>query len=200
MSDDTNDLKPCGPPRTLPASEPTTEWLPEQLSLYAQIQYRRIVEEETRLTRPYWRLGHALELAKRSFGYGQWAKYLEQLGIDPTRASKARAIYRTFAKEDDVARLTVEDAYARRARKRSTMPSDSDGSRKHGKCLRKSVTSIAQRTGAVIQEAAFAASEEAMILIPAVRKAIRELQTLLEFLERQAAETQANGSREVADA
>jgi hypothetical protein len=49
------------------------------------------------------------------------------------------------------------------------------------------VGKIAQRAGAVVHEAAFAGPDEATILIPAVRKAIRELQTLLKFLEQQVA-------------
>jgi len=188
MPDSPNDSKVCDSPQTLPTGSPTNEWQPEQLSFFAQIQYHQIVDEEARLTRPYWRLGHALELAKKSFGHGQWAQYLKGLGIDQTRASKARAIYRAFAQEADVAKLTVEEAYAQRPRKRPHGSVDSAGSKKRVSPLRSSVGKIAQRTGAVIHAAACAAPADAVILIPAVRKAIHELQTLLEFLERQAAE------------
>ena len=103
MSENIPIEKSCGSPQLLPGNEPNNEWLPEQLGTYAQTQYQQIVDGETHLTRPYWRLGHALEIAKKSFGHGQWEQYLKSLGIDPTRASKARAIYRTFANEDDVA-------------------------------------------------------------------------------------------------
>jgi hypothetical protein len=191
MSEDVADKKSCGTPQPLLTNEPTSEWLPDQLSIYAQIQYQQIVDGETRLTQPYWRLGHALGLAKKTFDHGQWAQYLEHLGIDKTRASKARAIYRTFSKEEDVAGLTVEEAYAQRQRKRSATPpapaAAAVESKKSIQSLRTSVGKIAQRTGAVVHDAAFAAPEEAVILIPAVRKAIRELEVLLEFLEQQAA-------------
>lgn len=181
--------KSCGEPQLLPSSEPNNEWFPEQLSTYAQTQYQQILDGETHLTRPYWRLGHALSIAKQSFGHGQWEQYLKSLGIDPTRASKARAIYRTFANENDVEHLTVEEAYARR-KKRSTAPPaaapNAANAKKSPQALRKSISKIADRTGAVVHDAAFAAADEATILIPAVRKAIRELQALLEILEQQA--------------
>jgi 3-methyladenine DNA glycosylase AlkC len=79
---------------------------------------------------------------------------LEHLGIDKTRASKARAIYRTFSKEEDVAGLTVEEAYAQRQRKRSATPpapaAAAVESKKSIQSLRTSVGKIAQRTGAVV--------------------------------------------------
>jgi hypothetical protein len=120
---------------------------------------------------------------------------LTELGIDKTRASKARAIYRTFAQEDEVAGLTVEEAYARRRKKKGKEPADDVATPKPDvKGLRKSVGKIAQRTGAVIHDAAFAVPEEAVVLIPAVRNAIRQLEELLKFLEQQAAETSAGGN------
>ena len=110
-------------------------------------------------------------------------------GIDPTRASKARAIYRTFPNEEDVARLTVEAAYAQRRRRQPTQPpnkSDGPDAKKSAQGLRMSVGKIANRAGTVVHDAAFATPDEATILIPAVRKAIRELEMLLRYLEEQA--------------
>ncbi|HUT93409.1 MAG TPA: hypothetical protein VMY37_28355 [Thermoguttaceae bacterium] len=46
----------------------------------------------------------------------------------------------------------------------------------------------------MINDAAFAAPEEALILIPAVRKAIRQLQELLEHLEQQVAAAPADAT------
>jgi hypothetical protein len=182
--------KSCGPTQLLTGT-PNNEWFPEQLSTYAQLQYQQILDGEMHLSRPYWRLGNALELARKSFGRGQWQQYLQSMQIDKTRAAKSRAIYRTFAAEEDVGRLTVEQAYAQRQRNRaakSESPSpDATPAKKSAQNLRNSVTKIADRTGTVVHDAAFATPGEAVILIPAVRKAIRELQTLLEYLERQAA-------------
>ena len=135
-----------------------------------------------------------MEIAKKSFGHGQWEQYLKSLGIDATRASKARAIYRTFACENGVAHLTVEAAYAqRRKRQRSAPPAkpEAANSKKIANVLRKSISKIADRTGIAVHDAAFASPDEAIVLIPAVRKAIRELQALLEFLEQQAGTTGA---------
>lgn len=190
MGGDVAAEKSCGVPQPLPDCGPNNEWLPEQLGTYAQAQYQQIVDGETHLTRPYWRLGHALQIAKKSFGHGQWERYLQSLGIDPTRASKARAIYRTFPSEDDVAHLTVEAAYAQRRRRQPAEPlktSEETDAKKKAQRLRMSVSRIANRAGTVVHDAAFATPEEASILIPAVRKAIRELETLLRYLEQQAA-------------
>ena len=194
MSENTPIEKSCGSLQVLPGSEPNNEWLPEQLGIYAQAQYQQIVDNETYLSLPYWRLGHALEIAKKLFGHGQWEQYLKSLGIDPTRASKARVIYRAFACENDVAHLTVEAAYARRRkRQRSAPPAtpEAANSKKSANVLRKSISKIADRTGTVVHDAAFASADEAIVLIPVVRKAIRELQALLEFLEQQAGTTGA---------
>ena len=142
--------------------------------------------------------GTALDIAKKSFGHGQWLQYLQSLGIDPTRASKARAIHRTFPKEEDIACLTVEEAYTRRRRQRSAAAPAAGAAKpkKSIQSLRTSVGKLAQRTGTLIQEAAFATPGEATILIPAVRKAIRELETLLGFLQQQAAATSADDKPE----
>jgi hypothetical protein len=184
--------KSCGP-QLLYDGEPSNEWALEELNIYAQIQYRQILDGEKLLAPAYWRLGNALVLAKKAFRHGKWQQHLKDLGIDKTRASKARAIYRTFAKENDVVGLTVEEAYARRTFKQS--PEGNDGARADSKKdvrrLRASVGSIAKRTEDAIHDAAFAAPEEALILIPPIRKAIGQLQDLLAFLEQQAATTPA---------
>lgn len=197
MSADLDDSRSCGP-QLLPAGEPNSEWGLEQLGVYAQLQHRQIVDGETHLTRSYWRLGHALVLAKRDFGHGQWERYLKDLAIDKTRASKARAIYRAFANEADAAGLAVEEAYARRRRKPPTQSKnpavDAVDRRKDGQALRRSIRRIADRTGAAVHDAAFAEAEEAVVLIPAVRKAITELQELLRFLEQQAASQTTEGN------
>jgi hypothetical protein len=191
MSENAVIEKSCGEPQLLP-SEPDSQWSPEQLGTYAQAQYRQILDSETLLSRPYWRLGHVLDVAKESFGHGQWEQYLKSLGIDPTRASKARAIYRRFDNEDDVAHLTVEEAYAQRRKWQSAAPPAEPkvvASKKNVQGLRKSIAKIAGRAGTAIQDAAYASPDEAIILIPAVRKAIDELTTLLTFLEQQAGQS-----------
>ena len=189
LNEEGNDLESCGP-QLFADGEPSNEWGLEELDIYAQMQYQHILSGERLLSPAYWRLGHALVLAKEAFAHGKWSQHLKDLGIDKTRASKARAIYRTFDKPEDVAGLTVEEAYARRQGKE---PAQSDRANddvaqpeEDVQRLRRSVSSIGKRTEGVIDAAAFAAPAEAQILIPAVRKAIRQLQELLACLEQQA--------------
>jgi hypothetical protein len=186
--DELDDSKSCGS-QLFAGSEPSNEWGLEELGLYAQMQYHRILDGEKLLTPAYWHLGHALILAKKAFKHGKWSHYLKELGIDKTRASKARAIHRTFDDLDELAKLTVAQAYAKRQRKKPTKPGDTTDSAAHPaqdvQRLRKSVRSIGKRTEKVIHDAAFAAPEEAVILVPVVRKAIRQLQDLLDWLEKQ---------------
>lgn len=194
MKDETDNGKSCDP-QLFANGEPSNEWGLEELGVYAKMQYDHILSGEKLLTPAYWRLGHALELAKQAFRHGKWAQYLKDRGIDKTRASKARSIYRTFDRPEEVAELTIEEAYAKRQRQRSQSAEPKDGSAhapKDVQRLRKSISSISKRTGDVIHDAAFAEPGEAVILIPAVRKAISELQELLKCLEQQAGSRQPN--------
>jgi hypothetical protein len=178
-------------PQLLPEGEPTSEWGLDQLSVYAQLQHRQIMDGEKLLSPSYWRLGRALVLAKKAFKHGNWGQHLKNLGIDRTRASKAVAIFRTFDKEQDVAGLRVDEAYDRRERKQGEKPTNAGRKnvavKKDAKILRASIGRIAQKTGSVIHTAAFAEPKDAKQLIPVVRRAIQQLEELLGFLEEQAA-------------
>ena len=81
-----------------------------------------ITKDELLLTPRYWQLGQVLELARRQFTHRQWGTFLASLAIDPTRASKARAIHGTFGSVEEVADLSVKEAYQRRQRKRPRAP------------------------------------------------------------------------------
>ncbi|QDU94469.1 hypothetical protein [Lignipirellula cremea] len=182
-------LKGCGP-QPFRSGNPNNEWGIDELSFYAQIQFGQILEGERLLTPSYWRLGNALALAKKSLHRGQWAQYLAALGIDKTRASKARAIHRTFPEAGDVVDLTVEEAYDRRQRPATTASThrgEQSNLQKDSHRLRHTVSKIATRSREAIHDAAFAAPAEAVLLIPAVRKAIQELEQLLSHLVQQAA-------------
>jgi hypothetical protein len=56
------------------------------------------------------------------------------------------------------------------------------------RCMRRAVSSIIKHTETVVHDAAFALHEEAVILIPAVRRASEQLQEVLGFFEEQAVE------------
>lgn len=96
---------------------PDAAWGVEDLGRYARAQEHAIVEGEQSLTTSYWRLGLALNLARKHLAHRQWGRYLGELGIEKTRAAKARAIHDAFTAEKEVAELTVEEAYRRRRRK-----------------------------------------------------------------------------------
>jgi hypothetical protein len=95
---------------------PDASWGVDDLGRYAQNVNLAITDGERLLTPSYWSLGLALELARRQFSYRQWGKFLTSLSVDPTRASKARAIHRTFANVEEVTDLSVKEAYQRRKR------------------------------------------------------------------------------------
>ncbi len=104
--------KSCEPQHLQQPPDPT--WGVEDLGQYARAQEQAIVAGEHSLTACYWRLGLALNLARKHFAHRQWGRYLGELGIEKTRASKARAIHGTFAVAEEVAELTVQEAYRRR--------------------------------------------------------------------------------------
>ena len=184
----------------LPEGDPTSEWGLDHLGVYAQLQYRQIMDGEKSLTVTYRRLGCALVHTKKIFKHGCWGQHLKLLGIDRTRASKAMAIYRTFPKEEDVVGLRVDEAYDRRERrktgKQTQEPGKNAATKKDAKMLRKSIGNLARRTGSVVHSAAYAEPQDAVRLIPAVRKAISQLEDLLHFLEEQAAKAPADGQNQ----
>ena len=189
MNSDTFEQESCGP-QLMPKGDPTIEWGVQELGVYAQVQHRQIVGGETSLSAAYWRLGLALNLARKQFGRKQWQPYLDDLGIDKTRASKARAIQRTFDEVGQVADLSVEDAYAHRERKPhgKTKKSAASGRKmpRQTKAIRTFAAAVCKKAQSLVDEAAFAESEDAVVLVPAVRNAIEQLQGLLKLLETQA--------------
>ena len=191
MRSDTSDERSFDP-QLLPEGEPNSEWGIEQLGVYAQLQHRTIIAGEKSLTSTYWRLGQALDLALKNLPRGHRGKYLERLGIDKTRASKSRAIARTFEKEEEVRDLSVEDVYAQRRKKKQQQesqqncePTQSAGS-KEAHALRKFVGFVSKQAEALIDTAGFAEPEDAEELLPCFREAVGQLVKLVRHLEHQA--------------
>jgi hypothetical protein len=187
-------------PKLLPDGDPTSEWGIEQLGAYAQLQHRQILDGEKSLSPCYWRLGQALELALKNLPRGHRGKYLEQLRIDKARASKARAIARTFEKAEEVRDLSVEEAYSRRQRKQRKGPQedaqpDSVRSKEIGE-LRKFVGFVSTRAEALIDVAGFTEPAYAEELLPSFREAVQRLVHLVRQLERSAV---AKGSQVATD-
>lgn len=108
------DEQGCGPQ---PFAEALSHATPlERLSELASEALAAIAAGERAVTPNYWQLGRILMLARKRLPRGDWANYLATLGIEKTRASKARAIFRTFPTAAAAAGLSVAQAYERRAR------------------------------------------------------------------------------------
>jgi hypothetical protein len=90
---------------------PSHAWNEARLSAYATAIHAEIVEKELPLAPAYWRLGMALDLMRKKYPRGTWAAQLGALGVDKTRACKARKIFKNFRSEAELANLTVDQAY-----------------------------------------------------------------------------------------
>lgn len=175
--------KSCGP-QQFPEGEPTELWTLDELGKYAQRQHRQIVANEQKLAQIYWRLGRALVFARNNFMHGQWGLYLQELGIDRTRASKAKAVFRTFPAIEDLESLTVEEAYARRKRKEPpSVPSQQGNSGKPRKssqmhALVVSLRQVNQYVNRTLDQISAVKSSQATRLLSMTAKAIEALQEL----------------------
>jgi len=168
--------------------QPNEAWDIERLGAFARARHQEIDADEQSLARAYWRLGMALNLARSQFSHGQWAKFLEELGIGKTRASKDRAIRRSFDNEDAVEGLLVQEAYRQRKRK----------SRKSGpnKKRRKSANThervgivdwlrdVCQQADFFFDEVASANTEDAANVHPVIDAAVEELSRLRNQLQQ----------------
>jgi hypothetical protein len=164
---------------------PTNEWTPEQLSTYAQAQHEAILDGERHLTVAYWRLGMALNLLRRNYNYGQWARLLTALSIEKTKASRARTIARSFGRENDLAGLTVKQALDRRAKGERKPAAGQSGLKKSCK-LGQFLDHVTRTAELLIDEAGFAASCEAAVMLPVVDAALDKLVRIRGLLRQQA--------------
>jgi len=173
-------------PQHFTAGCPTHEGLPGQPCTYAQAQHQAILDEERELAVKCWRLGRALQLLRRSFNHGQWEQLLTQLDIEKTKASRARAIARTFEKEDALAGLTVKQAYDKRPRKlRKPAPEPSEPKQETGR-LGQFLDHVTRTADLFVDEAGFAEEAEAMSLLPAIEAAMQKLEQIRVLLRQQA--------------
>lgn len=107
----------CGPQ---PFEEQLSHGTPlTRLTELAGEVHSALVAFEKSATPHYWRLGQILMLARKQVPRGEWADFLATVGIEKTRASKARAIFRTFYTAEETAGLSVGEAYERRERRPS---------------------------------------------------------------------------------
>ncbi|MCY2995962.1 MAG: hypothetical protein NTY19_50145 [Planctomycetota bacterium] len=170
-------------PQLLEAT-PQEDWGVEDLGQYAQGQHQAIQKGEQSLAVHYWHLGLALDLARRHFARHQWGMFLEELGIDKTRASKARALHRTFPTEQAVEGLSVQDAYARRERKPHGPSSEKRRQKQKQQGLFDWLLDVCKKADLFLDEAGFADPSESSTLLPAVDAAIDELTKLRARLQK----------------
>jgi hypothetical protein len=174
-----NSDKGCGP-QLFNNDIPPDKWDIDRLGEFAATEYRAIVADETTLAPRYWRLGMALNLARKQIRHGKWMNFLKLYAIDKTRASKARAIHRTFESEQDLDGLTVEEAYARRERRGGDRTSDSeDAVRK----LTAYLQTLSDCVGNVADEAQWNPPETVAELLSDLDQAISDLERLRQVLQ-----------------
>jgi len=162
--------------------QPNEAWDIERLGAFARARHQEIDADEQSLARAYWRLGMALNLARSQFSHGQWSKFLDELGIDKTRASKARAIQRSFDTENSVDGLSVQEAYRKRKRKgRKSGPKKKrrKSTNKHERVnIAEWLRDVCQQVDMFLDEVASADTEDAANVLPAIDAAVEELNRL----------------------
>lgn len=190
------DVKNCD--LQLLQGEPLETWTVDELGKYAEAQHIQIEQQEKALAPVYWQLGETLNLARKNFAHGQWSRFLEQWGIDKGRASKARAIHRTFEKPQQVEKMSVQEAYGcrkRQPRKRSRSSSTaSPKGREHATSLGDWLFEVCQQVDSYFDEAAHATGKQAEQLKVAIDVALEQLQCLRALLEH---ENQDSGDRDM---
>lgn len=165
----------CGP-------QPNVEYEPshstplERLNALATSEHDALVTGERAATSHYWRLGRVLDLARKKVSRGDWANYLKTLGIEKTRASKAKTIYRTFSTVDKVADLSVAQAYEHRVRsprvkKAENSTSEADRSARTVS-LPHWVQTFADDAERLRDEAEFLTEQEARIVLSVLAQAV----------------------------
>ena len=173
-----NTDKGCGP-QLLDCETPSDDWEIGRLGDFAATEHSAILADEIKLAPRYWRLGLALNLARKQFRHGKWMEFLNSYAIDKTRASKARAIHRTFKSEQDLDGLTVDEAYSRRERRRGERTSDPEDAIQK---LRAYLQPLIDCVDDVVNEAQWNPREVVSELLSDVDQAISALERLRQVL------------------
>lgn len=186
MVDEPHAVKRCTE-QHLGRGQPSSEWLPEELMAYVRAQQQSIEDDEHRVAVKYWRMGRALNLLRRTFNHGQWEQFLRDVNLDKSKASRSRAIARTFTDEHELAGLTVKEAYAKRSR-RSPAPTASAPSpaQREQRRLAKFFQDVAREADSMLDEAGFIEHAVAGKLLSAAEAALGQMQKLYDLLRQQA--------------
>ncbi len=168
----------------LPLGTPNSEWFPEQIMAYVQIQYQLILDSEKALALHYWHLGKALEALRKSFGHGHWEQFLKTSRLDKSKVFRARAIARTFDHEQDLAGLTAQQAYDRRQRKRKE-PASQAVAMTSACCPRfaQFLDHVNRLVEPFIDAAGFPEGSKAAALLPAVEQVLAKFEMIRRLLQ-----------------
>ena len=166
-----------------PDGTPSAEWAFEQLIAHAQRQHASIAEAEKPLAVLYWRLGKTLEMARSKYKHGSWGKFLESLGIEKTRVSKARAIFKTFPDETDVAGMSADRAYQQRKRKKRSSKQNDTASRSGPAVIRLFLRPFVIELEDLYDVVAHLSPAEAKEVAPDMDSSLRKFEGLCELLQ-----------------
>jgi len=168
-----------------PDEEPSESWDLDSVSHYAKTQHDLIVQGEHTLAPLYWRLGQSLHFARKLVPRGHWGGYLEELGVHKVRASKARAIYRTFSTPDAVTGMAIEEAYDQRVRRTAVAENRRRPSKTREECepdewvkLETFLLEVCDRAEGLVDVAAFATQDRRTDLFSVFRLAMERLRNL----------------------
>lgn len=179
----------CCTPQLFPEGLPTAEWLPEQLAAFVQAQHRVILNAERALAVEYWRLGKALAVLRTSFAHGQWEQFLKDAKVEKSKACRARAIAKAFTKEEELAGLTLQQAYEQcRKPRQPAQPKAECGKEDEGR-FTQFLDHVRKVAEPFIDRAAFAEPGEAARLLPEVEQVLSKFEKIRSLLQERIAES-----------
>jgi len=184
MSHD-GDEQGCGPQ---PFEEQLSHTTPlARLSALAAEVHTALTACEKTATPHYWQLGRILTLARKQMPRGEWANYLATLGIEKTRASKARTIFRTFSTAAAAVGLSVAEAYERRSRSpcgKSRLSTSAEITVPTQVTLPHWVDTVARDAERLLDEVEFLTPSERLTLLIAIGRAASVLTDLMTAVRR----------------
>ena len=154
---------------------------------YVQVQYQVILDSERGLAGNYWRLGKALDALRKTFGHGQWEQFFKTAKLDKLKVFRARAIARTFAREDDLTGLTARQAYDRRVRKHPAAPAPPAANAQAGAAgFVQFLEHVDRLAEPFVDAAGFESSGDAATLLPIAEQILAKFQMIRTLLLQQA--------------
>jgi hypothetical protein len=180
------EMKSCGP--QLLEEMPSRSWSCERLTKFAQAQHQAITAGDKSLTPIYWQMGMALNLIRKTYARGRWGAWLTSMQIHKTRAAKARAIFMTFPRVEEVKDLSVDEAYAQRRSisAQATKDRKRSPSQKRRETMKQFFTALRREIASRMGEAACACPRDARRYLEELAVLAQQLEQLRDKLQQQA--------------